>query len=246
MWRYTLCPAFAGHWSTSSRLNSLVYLSMRYIFYVAFAVWLCWTLESVSFSVWSKVLVHPLLADWVELVSVVRLSLLVYLGWTYWPISNWDVLFILCLLLAQFEFWECILMWSPCAAVSPAAAFAETFRRCVILFIMLQVNYCNQTCQKLHWPTHKKFCKTLGGKMGSRNSSVVRAPDLWSKGLGFESWQEQWENFLLQGQLSALFQCPFHPHITAAACKKISGHSAKSADISFQLSMQAPYICGFA
>ncbi|XP_052094665.1 ankyrin repeat and MYND domain-containing protein 2-like [Mytilus californianus] len=23
------------------------------------------------------------------------------------------------------------------------------------------VNYCNQTCQKLHWSTHKKFCKSL-------------------------------------------------------------------------------------
>ncbi|VDI80993.1 Hypothetical predicted protein [Mytilus galloprovincialis] len=24
-----------------------------------------------------------------------------------------------------------------------------------------KVNYCNQTCQKLHWSTHKKFCKSL-------------------------------------------------------------------------------------
>ena len=38
--------------------------------------------------------------------------------------------------------------------------------------------------------------------MGSGDSSVVRAPDSWLKGCGFESWQERRENFLLQGQLS--------------------------------------------
>ena len=30
-------------------------------------------------------------------------------------------------------------------------------------FCVLQVNYCNQNCQKLHWSTHKKFCKSLAG-----------------------------------------------------------------------------------
>ena len=39
---------------------------------------------------------------------------------------------------------------------------------------------------------------------GSRNSSVVRAKVLWSKGRGFESLQERWEDFLLQGQLSVV------------------------------------------
>ena len=34
------------------------------------------------------------------------------------------------------------------------------------------------------------------------DSSVVRASDSWSKGLGFESRQDRRENFLLQGQLS--------------------------------------------
>ncbi|GFS25274.1 ankyrin repeat and MYND domain-containing protein 2 [Elysia marginata] len=24
-----------------------------------------------------------------------------------------------------------------------------------------QVSYCNQTCQRLHWPTHKRFCAQL-------------------------------------------------------------------------------------
>ena len=40
--------------------------------------------------------------------------------------------------------------------------------------------------------------------MGSGDSSVVRAPDSWSKGRGFESLLERWENFLLHGQLSVL------------------------------------------
>ena len=33
---------------------------------------------------------------------------------------------------------------------------------------------------------------------------MVRAPDSWSKGRGFESLLEQRENFILQGQLSVL------------------------------------------
>ena len=37
-----------------------------------------------------------------------------------------------------------------------------------------------------------------------RDSSVVRAPDSWLEGRGFESLQERRESFLLQGQLSVL------------------------------------------
>ena len=40
--------------------------------------------------------------------------------------------------------------------------------------------------------------------MGSGDSLVVRAPDLWSKGRGFESLLGRRENFLFQGQLSML------------------------------------------
>ena len=40
--------------------------------------------------------------------------------------------------------------------------------------------------------------------LGNGDSSMVRAPDSWSKGCGFESLQELRENFLLQGQLSVL------------------------------------------
>ena len=43
------------------------------------------------------------------------------------------------------------------------------------------------------------FCNFGGG-----DSSVVRAPDSWLKGRGFESLQERRENFLLQGWLSVL------------------------------------------
>ena len=39
---------------------------------------------------------------------------------------------------------------------------------------------------------------------GGGDSSVVRAPDTWLKGHGFESLQERRDNFLLQGWLSVL------------------------------------------
>ena len=39
---------------------------------------------------------------------------------------------------------------------------------------------------------------------GGGDSSVVRAPDSWLKGRGFESLQERRKNFLLQGRLSVL------------------------------------------
>ena len=39
---------------------------------------------------------------------------------------------------------------------------------------------------------------------GSGDNSVVRAPDSWSKGRGFESLQERRDNFLLHGHLSVL------------------------------------------
>ena len=45
----------------------------------------------------------------------------------------------------------------------------------------------------------RKLHFTLSG-----DSSVVRAPDLRLKGHGFESLQEQQENFLVQAQLSVL------------------------------------------
>ena len=50
------------------------------------------------------------------------------------------------------------------------------------------------------------------------DSSVVRAPDSWSKGRGFESLLGRWENFLLRGRLSVLTL--FHPRVTAVARKR--------------------------
>ena len=57
---------------------------------------------------------------------------------------------------------------------------------------------------------------------GGGDSSVVREPDSWLKGRGFESLQERRENFLLQSQLSVLtlFRYPFHPRVTAVARKR--------------------------
>ena len=58
-------------------------------------------------------------------------------------------------------------------------------------------------------------------KGGSSNS---RVPDWWWKGHGFDSWQEQQENFLLQGQLSVLTHFGIHsapqdPVILPAGCR---------------------------
>ena len=55
------------------------------------------------------------------------------------------------------------------------------------------------------WSGKVKFsmCE-LEWRFGERDSSVVTAPDSWSRGPGFESPQERRENFLLQGHLSVL------------------------------------------
>ena len=44
----------------------------------------------------------------------------------------------------------------------------------------------------------------IAAGLGGGDSSVVRAPDSWLKGRGFESLLERRENFLLQGRLSVL------------------------------------------
>ena len=58
-------------------------------------------------------------------------------------------------------------------------------------------------CQGLHGGSANTCIFILDGEEGG-DSSVVRAPDSWLKGRGFESLQERRESFLLQGQLFVL------------------------------------------
>ena len=71
------------------------------------------------------------------------------------------------------------------------------------------------------WKCHS-LQSAEAGHHRSGDSSVVRALDLWLKGRGFKSLQEQWENFLLQGQLFVLtlIWYLFHPCVTAVARKR--------------------------
>ena len=59
------------------------------------------------------------------------------------------------------------------------------------------------TDRPLQWLAIKLNLSVNGG-VGGGDSSVVRAPDSWLKGRGFESLLERRENFLLQGRLSVL------------------------------------------
>ena len=54
------------------------------------------------------------------------------------------------------------------------------------------------------------------------DSSVVRAPDSWLKGRGFESLLERRENFFSRVDFLCwlLFRYPFHPRVTAVARKR--------------------------
>ena len=69
------------------------------------------------------------------------------------------------------------------------------------------------------WKIGEKHARCM---YGGGDSSVVRAPDSWSKGRGFESLQERREYLLLQGNFLCwlLFRYPFHPRVTAVARKR--------------------------
>ena len=91
---------------------------------------------------------------------------------------------------------------------------------------------------------HTKF----GHILGSGDSSVVRVLDLWSKGLGFESREEQWDNFLLLGQLSVLT-------LISVSVPPLCYHSSMWKDPVILpkvqvagysiLNTHTPYLCGF-
>ena len=72
--------------------------------------------------------------------------------------------------------------------------------------------------------------------LGGGDSSVVRAPDSWLKGRGFESLLERRENFLLQGRLSVLT-------LISVSVPPPCYH--KSAGGRLQLNTHTPYVCGF-
>ena len=82
--------------------------------------------------------------------------------------------------------------------------------------------------------------RTKKGNTGIKDGSVVRAPDSWLKGRGFESRQERRDNFLLQGQLSVLtLILGIRSHMVTAVARKRSRSFC-------QKYTHAPYICGFA
>ena len=86
-----------------------------------------------------------------------------------------------------------------------------------------------------------EFCRRF---FGERDSSVVRAPDSWLKGRGFESLPcSLIVNFLCW----LLFRYPFHPRVTAVVRKRSRSKDAKSAGGRLQLSTHTPYdVSGFA
>ena len=71
-----------------------------------------------------------------------------------------------------------------------------------------------------HALTHTNT-RRQGCSLGNRDSSVVRALNLWLKGHRFESRQEQ-QVFLLQGKFLCwlLSQYPLHVHVTTVAHKR--------------------------
>ena len=89
----------------------------------------------------------------------------------------------------------------------------------------LLMTFAHQSCQPFTW---------------EQGSSVVRVPDLWSKGPGFKSLQ----NFLLHGQLSVLTLILVS--IPPPCYVKDPSHSAKNVGGRLQLNTHAHYVCGFA
>ena len=109
--------------------------------------------------------------------------------------------------------------------------------------------FCTELCVTMHMvdlslslrPKSKKFFVT------GVDSSVVRAPDSWSKCRGFESLKERPEYFLLQCQLSVLILILVSvPHPCAVARKRPRSFCQKCRWQVIVKNMHAPYVCGFA
>ena len=87
---------------------------------------------------------------------------------------------------------------------------------CFLFLLMWKVSLCHDECSSGQLAVTKSSALAYFRKLwyksgifqmvhdGGGDSSVVRAPDSWLKGRGFESLLERRENFLLQGRLSVL------------------------------------------
>ena len=95
----------------------------------------------------------------------------------------------------------------------PPAGFIQLF--CQYLYIR-STFFCFQA--RLTDSSTSKQCISVG----SRNSSVVRVPDLWLKGCRFESLQEQWKKFFSRVNFLCWlsFRYLFHPSVTTVARKR--------------------------
>ena len=83
------------------------------------------------------------------------------------------------------------------------------------------------------------------GVWGSGDSSVIRAPDSWVKGRGFESLQEQRENFILQCRLSVpvLISVSVPPPLYSSRAQSFCRMCRWLVTAEKK---HAPYVCGFA
>ena len=108
-------------------------------------------------------------------------------------------------------------------------ALSWQFQKLTISVLILPLS---ASCPLIYeYSTNSLLCATTAST-GEQDSSAVRVPDSWSKGPGFKPWQEQQENFLLQGQLSVLTLISVY---VPPPCYRSSTYSAKSAGGRLQL-----------
>ena len=120
-----------------------------------------------------------------------------------------------CFFLTLFQFLTKIVKNNNFSACQSSAADYKLSTSCNLFCNLLPVfsqlaDFCTCICSGF-WSWHDFTCPTAINALshvyiinGGGDSSVVRAPDSWLKGRGFESLLERRENFLLQGRLSVL------------------------------------------